>query len=49
MTEDLDLLLLTRIDAEGSINTFKLSQELEKDHQLFIGAVKRLQSLGEVW
>ena len=48
MAEDLDQLILERVDANGSVNTFELAAELHHDHQLFVGAVKRLQSLGEV-
>jgi len=48
MTEEIDDLLLNRIDTSGCVDTFQLSKELERDHQLFVGAVKRLEALGEI-
>ena len=48
MSKEIDLVILKRIDAAGSVDTFELSKELEQDHQIFVGAVKRLQSLGDV-
>ncbi|XP_066916323.1 phenylalanine--tRNA ligase alpha subunit-like [Clytia hemisphaerica] len=48
MSKDLDLVILKKVDTDGCIDTYKLSKELEQDHQLFVGAVKRLQSLGEI-
>ena len=48
MSKDLDLVILKRINSDGNIDTYKLSKELDQDHQLFVGAVKRLQSLGDV-
>lgn len=48
MTTELDRIILEKVNADGSIDTLQLSKELNKDHQLFVGAVKRLQSLGNV-
>lgn len=48
MTEELDQIILEKVNAVGCIDTFELSRELEREHQLFVGAVKRLQSLGDV-
>ena len=48
MTDHIDLLILERIANLGSADTYELSKECEKDHQIFVGAVKRLQSLGNV-
>ncbi|XP_057299763.1 phenylalanine--tRNA ligase alpha subunit-like [Hydractinia symbiolongicarpus] len=48
MAEEIDLLILQRVDKYESVNTFELASEHDKDHQIFVGAVKRLQSLGEI-
>ena len=40
---------LLRILAErGSFNSYELSQEIGKDHQQVVGAIKSVQSLGDV-
>lgn len=48
MTEEFDQIILNRVDESGSADTFLMSKELNCDHQLFVGAVKRLQSLGDI-
>lgn len=48
MTGDIDQLILQCVDVKGVLDTYELSITEDKDHQLFIGAVKRLQSLGEI-
>ena len=48
MVESLDQLILTTVDQKGSVDTAALAKEQSRDHQLLVGAVKRLQSLGEV-
>ena len=48
MASELDQLILQLIDQNGSVETYSLSQQQKQDHQLFVGAVKRLQSLGDV-
>lgn len=48
MSKDIDLVILKKVDASESVDTFELSKELEQDHQIFVGAVKRLEALGDV-
>ncbi|XP_065657781.1 phenylalanine--tRNA ligase alpha subunit [Hydra vulgaris] len=48
MTDQVDILILEHIASFGCADTFELSKEHKSDHQLFVGAVKRLQSLGNV-
>ena len=48
MVESLDQLILSTIDQKGSVDTAALAKEQSRDHQALVGAVKRLQSLGEV-
>ena len=45
---DLNELLLQHVAKEGQITTSELAQRLGKDHQQIVGAVKSLQSLGNV-
>ena len=40
--------LLVILAERGEINTLEISKELNADHQKLVGAVKSLQSLGEV-
>ena len=40
--------LLRILASRGSFDSYELSQELGKDHQQVVGAIKSLQSLGEV-
>lgn len=40
--------LLRILASRGSFDSYDLSQELTKDHQQVVGAIKSLQSLGEV-
>lgn len=46
--EDLGKRLLKLIATRGSFDSYELSQELGKDHQQVVGAIKSVQSLGEV-
>merc|ERR1712183_246370 len=48
MEENIDQVILELVDKIGSVDTYELSKEYKKDHQLFVGAVKRLQSLGKI-
>ena len=48
MHESIDQFILEQVNLKGTIDTHELSKELQKDHQLYVGAVKRLQSLGKV-
>ena len=48
MSEEIDLIILNKVNDNGTVNTYDLCKECDKDHQLFVGAVKRLQSLGNV-
>lgn len=45
---DLSQVVLTKVDKQGEIDTLKLSQSIKEDHQKIVGAVKSLQSLGDV-
>jgi len=48
MGDSIDQLILDQINRNGSVDTYELSKQFQKDHQLYVGAVKRLQSLGKV-
>ena len=50
MAANLDLCesILKEIDKNGSLDTLEYSKEIEKDHQVVVGAVKSLESLGNV-
>merc|ERR1712183_867230 len=48
MEENIDQVILEQVDKIGTVDTYELSKEYKKDHQLFVGAVKRLQSLGKI-
>lgn len=45
---DLSQVVLTEVDKQGEIDTLKLSQSIKEDHQKIVGAVKSLQSLGDI-
>ena len=47
-TESLNQLILEKVNENGSVDTLRLSEEINKDHQLLVGAVKSLQTLGDV-
>lgn len=40
--------LLTEVDRTGDVDTLSLAKKLDIDHQKLVGAVKSLQSLGDV-
>ena len=40
--------LLKLLAERGSFDSYDLSQELVKDHQVIVGTIKSLHSLGEV-
>lgn len=40
--------LLKILATNGSFDSYQLSQDMGKDHQQVVGAIKSLQSLGEV-
>lgn len=46
--EDLGEKLLKLLAFRGSLDSYELSQELGVDHQQVVGAIKSVQSLGEV-
>eukprot|EP00112_Aurelia_sp_Birch-Aquarium-sp1_P004668 Seg1528.8 transcript_id=Seg1528.8/GoldUCD/mRNA.D3Y31 product="Phenylalanine-tRNA ligase alpha subunit A" protein_id=Seg1528.8/GoldUCD/D3Y31 len=46
--ESLNQLILEKVNENGSVDTLRLSEEINKDHQLLVGAVKSLQTLGNV-
>ena len=46
--EELAEFILKVLEERGSVDTYDLSLEIGKDHQLVVGAVKSLQSLGDV-
>lgn len=48
MSKEIDLVILKKIDTDGNVDTYNLSKELNQDHQIFVGAVKRLEALGDV-
>ena len=41
-------LLLKLVADRGSIDSYEVAKELHKDHQLVVGAIKSLQSMGNV-
>lgn len=45
---DLVQLLLRTLGEKESVDSYKLSLEIGKDHQLIVGAIKSLQSMGDV-
>ncbi|XP_072019308.1 phenylalanine--tRNA ligase alpha subunit-like [Amphiura filiformis] len=45
---DLGELVLQHVAKDGEITTSELAQRLQKDHQQIVGAVKSLQSLGNI-
>ena len=45
---DLADVILQYVDKHGQFDTLKLAAELKEDHQKIVGAVKSVQSLGEV-
>ena len=51
-TPDGDTMLVERflkiLAERGSFNSYELSEELRCDHQLVVGTIKSVQSLGEV-
>jgi len=47
-SDEIDQLILEAISIRGTIDTFEFSKEHDKDHQLIVGAVKRLQTFGDV-
>ncbi len=46
--EELSLSLLKLLEDRGSFESYELSLELGRDHQQVVGAIKSVQSLGEV-
>ena len=47
-SEDLGELLLRLLADRDGLDSYELSQELGKDHQLLIGAIKSLHTLPDV-
>ena len=48
MAADLSERLLHYLDEHESFNSLKLAEKLGEDHQRIVGAIKSLQSLGNV-
>jgi len=48
MAATIDQHILDEVNSKGCVDTYQLAQDTNKDHQLYVGAVKRLQSLGQV-
>ena len=46
--QDIGEQLLKLLAERGSVDSYQLSQELQKEYQLIVGAIKSLQSLGNV-
>ena len=46
--EALSQFLLVAIDSRGCVDTLEFAKESSKDHQQIVGAVKSLQTLGNV-
>ena len=46
--QDIGEQLLKLLAERGSVDSYQLSQEFQKEHQLIVGAIKSLQSLGNV-
>jgi hypothetical protein len=45
---DLSQVVLTEVGKQGEIDTLQLAGSISEDHQKIVGAVKSLQSLGDV-
>ena len=45
---ELPELILKTLESQGRLNSYELAQKFAKDHQLIVGAIKSLQSLGNV-
>ena len=48
MSENMAEIILQNVDQRGHINSLELANELKVDHQKIVGAIKSLQSFGEV-
>ncbi|XP_065834457.1 phenylalanine--tRNA ligase alpha subunit-like isoform X2 [Oscarella lobularis] len=48
MAEELDRRILAELDVTGHVNSYDFATKLGVDHQLVVGAVKSLQSVGDV-
>lgn len=46
--EELTELILRNLSEKESVDSYQLSVEIGKDHQLLVGAIKSLQSVGDV-
>jgi len=45
---DFEKLILEEVANSGSLNTFEFAKDLQQDHQLIVGAIKSIQSVGDV-
>lgn len=45
---DLSQIVLTEVGKQGEVDTLQLASSIAEDHQKIVGAVKSLQSLGDV-
>lgn len=48
LTQDFEKLILEEVENTGKLNTYEFAKDLQRDHQLIVGAVKSIQSVGEV-
>ena len=48
MADDIGELILRTLRERGSADSYDLAVEVGKDHQLLVGAIKSLQSIGDV-
>jgi hypothetical protein len=47
-SQDFEKLILEEVKNTGKLNTFEFAKDLQRDHQLIVGAVKSIQSVGDV-
>lgn len=45
---DFEKLILEEIANSGSLNTSEFAKDLQQDHQIIVGAIKSIQSVGDV-
>ncbi|XP_020915767.1 phenylalanine--tRNA ligase alpha subunit-like, partial [Exaiptasia diaphana] len=45
---DFEKLILEEIANSGHLNTYEFAKDLQQDHQLIVGAIKSIQSVGEI-
>lgn len=45
---ELSEFILKTLEVQGRLDSYELAQKIGKDHQLIVGAIKSLHSLGNV-